>query len=451
MTEKTYKFGKSKLTLKFGDITTTDSQVIVSSDDYYLSMGGGVSASILRAGGNEIALDAAKKVPAKLGDVVITTAGRLKSKFILHAITIGKTSDKKDPKDIIKSTTLKCLELLTTLSVNSISFPALGSGAAGFDYEDVAIEMSNVISEYLSKSNVEYEVIIYLFDRFGRMQPIDYIMFFEAFATKAPQIAKKEINEPSKDLEVFKPNLKEKVIETEQEIKSKRLHNLRNLLGALEDQRNRIEEKLIGQLENSDSEEYQRLKSKLKENEELRLTRLRELKDLTEDNIKPKSKSETPIVFVSSTYNDLIEHRKAIREQISRRKMIFSGMEYFGADPGNFPPASVIIEEVKKADIYIGVFGVRYGYIDQATGLSMTELEYREAKSNNKPMLLYIIKESANVKVSDIEQDSIGREKLKSLKEEIMKNKIVYPFDTIADLERQVYADLEKIKIRSNT
>ena len=61
MTEKTYKIGKSKLTLRFGDITTTNTQVIVSSDDYYLSMGGGVSASILKAGGNEIALDAAKK------------------------------------------------------------------------------------------------------------------------------------------------------------------------------------------------------------------------------------------------------------------------------------------------------------------------------------------------------------------------------------------------------
>ena len=78
MNERIYKFGNSKLILRFGDITNTDSHVIVSSDDYYLSMSGGVSAAILRAGGNEIALDAAKKVPSKLGNVVITTAGRLK-------------------------------------------------------------------------------------------------------------------------------------------------------------------------------------------------------------------------------------------------------------------------------------------------------------------------------------------------------------------------------------
>lgn len=445
MTEKTYKIGKSKLTLRFGDITTTDTQVIVSSDDYYLSMGGGVSASILKAGGNEIALDAAKKVPAKLGDVVITTAGRLKSNFVFHAITIGKVTGKTGPKEIVKSTTLKCLNLLQTLSVNSISFPALGAGAAGFSYEDVAIEMSKVISEYLSASSDEVEVVIYLFDRYGRMQPTDYIVFFEAFASNAPQIAKQEITKPKKE-EVVKSNLKASANETEQEIKSKRLHHLRNLLGSLEDQRNRIEEKLIDQLENSDGSEYQKLKSKLKENEELRLTRLKELKDLTEDNVKPKAKSSTTTVFVSSTYLDLVDHRKAVKEQIARRKMIFSGMEHFGANPDSHPPASVIIDEVKKADVYIGIFGVRYGYIDQATGLSMTELEYREAKSSDKPMLLYVIKETANVKVSDIEQDNTGREKLKELKEEILKNKVVYKFDTVADLERQVYADLEKVK-----
>ena len=72
-----YQFGKSQLNLEFGDIVTSDAQVIVSSDDCYLSMGGGVSRSIRRAGGDDIVLDAAKKIPAALGSVVVTTAGKL--------------------------------------------------------------------------------------------------------------------------------------------------------------------------------------------------------------------------------------------------------------------------------------------------------------------------------------------------------------------------------------
>jgi O-acetyl-ADP-ribose deacetylase (regulator of RNase III) len=455
MKEKTYRFGKSKLTLKFGDITATETQVIVSSDDYYLSMGGGVSASILKAGGNEIAIDAAKQVPAKLGDVVITTAGRLKSKFVFHAVTIGIVRDEQSPKEIIKSTTTKCLSLLNSLSLNSISFPTIGAGSAGFSYEDIAIEMSKIISEYLSKAESEYEVIIYLFDRFGRMEPSDYIIFFEAFAAKVPQFAKNEIKESPEvtavehklklSAEETKEEIKLDAEEAEREIKAKRLHHLRKFLASLEDQRNRLEEKLIDLLENSASEEYLAIENKLKQNGKLRLTRLKELKDLTENTSESKHKSNTPTIFLSSTYSDLIEYRKAIKEQIARRRMIFIGMEHFGAYPENRPPASIIIEEVKKADVYIGVFGVRYGYIDQVTGLSMTELEYREAKSNDKPMFLYVIKETANIKVSDIEKDSIGREKLETLKTEIMTNKVVYKFDSIADLERQVYADLEKV------
>jgi O-acetyl-ADP-ribose deacetylase (regulator of RNase III) len=449
MKEKTYRFGKSSLTLRFGDITAAETQVIVSSDDYYLSMGGGVSASILKAGGNEIAIDAAKQVPAELGDVVITTAGRLKSKFVFHAITIGKRRTNQLHKEIIESTTAKCLSLLNSLSLNSISFPTIGAGVAGFSYEDVAIEMSKVISEYLSKAESEYEVIIYLFDRFGRKQPSDYIIFFEAFAVKVPQFAKNEIRESPKvkAVEESKQEIKLDAEEAEREIKAKRLHHLRKLLALLEDQRNRLEEKLIDLLENSASEEYLAIENKLKENEKLRLTRLKELKDLTENTQESKNKSGPLTIFLSSTYSDLKEHRQAIKEQIARRRMIFIGMEHFGAYPENLPPATIIIDEVKKADVYIGVFGIRYGYIDQVTGLSMTELEYREAKSNNKPMFLYVIKETANIQVGDIENDNIGREKLETLKAEIMTNKVVYKFDTVADLERQVYADLEKVKL----
>jgi O-acetyl-ADP-ribose deacetylase (regulator of RNase III) len=51
MKNRSYQFGKSRLTIEFGDITSANAQAIVSSDDYYITMGGGVSASILRAGG----------------------------------------------------------------------------------------------------------------------------------------------------------------------------------------------------------------------------------------------------------------------------------------------------------------------------------------------------------------------------------------------------------------
>lgn len=118
MTERTYKFNDSTLTLRFGDIVNADTKIIVSSDDCYITMGGGVSEAIPEAGGHEIAFDAIKKAPAKLEDVVVTTAGRLKAEYIFHATTLGKGM--MDAKEIIKSTTKKCLSLMEPLNLESI-------------------------------------------------------------------------------------------------------------------------------------------------------------------------------------------------------------------------------------------------------------------------------------------------------------------------------------------
>ncbi len=122
-------------------------------------------------------------------------------------------------------------------------------------------------------------------------------------------------------------------------------------------------------------------------------------------------------------------------------------MEHFGASYSNQAPASVIVEEVRNADVYIGIFGVRYGYIDQATGLSMTELEFNEAEESGKPWLLYVIDEEAPVKVADIEPSSEGQEKLNTLKARILSKYTVYKFKGEEDLARQVYEDLGKFEV----
>lgn len=446
---RTYKFGRSHLTIEFGDITKADTQVIVSSDDFYLSMGGGVSKAILWAGGNTIALDAAKKVPAELGDVVVTTAGRLSAQYVFHGITIGPHRAKIPTEKIIKQITEKCMQLLDTLQLDSIAFPAIGAGAAGFRYEDVAVHMAEVIADDLVKREKTVEVKIYLFDRYGTMESIDYLMFFEEFARRLPDVADRE-SEPKILPETNKEFTPKEIAETIEEIKSRRLHNLRKLLASLEDQRLKLEEHLIGLLDKEGNEEnVGEVRDKLRENEEIRLRYLSELKTLSKMDVADLEANQENLnsktVFLSSTYKDLLEHRSAVKDQIVRRDMLFRGMEHFGADPNKMPPSAKIVEEVRNADIYIGIFGVRYGSIDEATGLSMTELEFNEAEANEKPMFLYIIHEDAPVKVSDIEPDPEGKNKLDSLKLRILRGHTVYMFHSVEDLARQVYEDLGRL------
>ena len=181
-TRRTYQVGGSTLTLEFGNITKSKADVLVSSDDTYLSMGGGVSAAIRRAAGESILLEVAKKIPAKVGDVVVTSAGSLPAKHVFHAITIGQ--DERISSDIVANATRQSLKLLKVLGLSSIAFPAIGAGVAGFAYEDVAASMAEVIVEELRNSPEALSITIYLFDRFKRTQPIDYIDFFEQFASR---------------------------------------------------------------------------------------------------------------------------------------------------------------------------------------------------------------------------------------------------------------------------
>ncbi|WP_083828070.1 macro domain-containing protein [Candidatus Frankia meridionalis] len=147
-------------------------------------MGGGVSAAIRAAAGNALMLDAAKSVPCKVGDVVVTTAGALRARYIFHAITIGPDGSEA-ARDVVRRATRRCLELATALNVSSISFPALGTGAAGFSMEDSAVAMTEVMADYVRLTSRPLDIDLYFFPR-ENSSPIGYVRFYEEFARRVP-------------------------------------------------------------------------------------------------------------------------------------------------------------------------------------------------------------------------------------------------------------------------
>ena len=197
MEPRKYKFNNSTLTIVFGNILNSESEVIVSSDDTDISMSGGISGSILHAGGEAIRQDARKKLPAQLGDVIVSTAGALKhQKFVFHCLTI----DYRNSSDIFEGRILnteeinnyilqhsvdKCFRLLQALELNSIAFPCIGAGLANIPLKKVAEVMANAISENLCRTQKPYQIELYLYDRYNNSKEIDYIDIFENFAVKS--------------------------------------------------------------------------------------------------------------------------------------------------------------------------------------------------------------------------------------------------------------------------
>lgn len=179
---RTYRVGSSTLTVRFGSLLDSTADVIVSSDDYLLSMGGGVSQAIARAAGSAIVVDAAKAVPLELGDVAVTTAGALPARFVFHVATIGpQHSGSPDDDMLIRQATDRCLHLARELGATSIAFPALGAGVARIEIGDVAAGMAASIVEGLHDDASVLNVELHLVPKRWQSD-MDYVSFFESLA-----------------------------------------------------------------------------------------------------------------------------------------------------------------------------------------------------------------------------------------------------------------------------
>ena len=166
-------------------------------------MGGGVSRAILMAGGDIIIKDAQKMCPVPLGDVVVTSAGKMeKQKYVYHCITIDKKrklqilSRQVTEEDVLnyllQHAVDKCFQLMLSMDITSIAFPAIGAGAARIPIRKVIEQMSIAIARNLACTNKTLNVELYLYDLYSLYSESDYITLFESLAAKAALVEYKK-------------------------------------------------------------------------------------------------------------------------------------------------------------------------------------------------------------------------------------------------------------------
>lgn len=140
-------------------------------------------------------------------------------------------------------------------------------------------------------------------------------------------------------------------------------------------------------------------------------------------------------VFISSTWLDLRPEREAVEAVLQRlREMKFVGMEYFGSRED--APKEASLGEVDRCQLYIGIFGNRYGS-------GITEAEYRRARERGMPCLIYNQVESV-AKPEWNETDVNKASRLKALKEELSGEYVVSEFSSPHDLAARLTADLHR-------
>ncbi|MXV15908.1 O-acetyl-ADP-ribose deacetylase [Hufsiella ginkgonis] len=158
----------AKLTVVKGDITKIAADAIVNAANSSLMGGGGVDGAIHRKGGPKI-LDECRDIVARqgglaTGEAVITTAGKLPAKYVIHTVgPVWRGGNDGEP-GLLRNCYLNSLDLANKYQVVSVAFPGISTGIYGYPKADAAKVAVETVTEHLHKLTGIREVLFVCFD-----------------------------------------------------------------------------------------------------------------------------------------------------------------------------------------------------------------------------------------------------------------------------------------------
>jgi O-acetyl-ADP-ribose deacetylase (regulator of RNase III) len=152
-----YQINDIKIILTKGDITDLEVDAIVNAANSQLILGSGVAGAIREKGGAAIQEECNKLGGTYVGGAVITTAGNLNARYVIHAV--GPRMGEGEEESKLRNATMNSLLLAEEYKLNSIAFPAISTGVFGFPLEKCADIMLTVAVEFVKRpTNLEQVV-----------------------------------------------------------------------------------------------------------------------------------------------------------------------------------------------------------------------------------------------------------------------------------------------------
>jgi O-acetyl-ADP-ribose deacetylase (regulator of RNase III) len=151
-----------------GDITKIKADAIVNAANSSLLGGGGVDGAIHRAGGPPI-LEECRAIRAKqggcpTGEAVITTAGKLPAKYVIHTVGPVWLNGNKGERELLANCYRNSLQLAVKNGVKSIAFPNISTGIYHFPKPEAAEIAIETVQRFMSNDNSLKEVFFVCFD-----------------------------------------------------------------------------------------------------------------------------------------------------------------------------------------------------------------------------------------------------------------------------------------------
>jgi O-acetyl-ADP-ribose deacetylase (regulator of RNase III) len=150
-----------KIKLVEGNIALLDVEAVVNAANKNLILGGGVAGAIRHFGGPSIQEECNKIGTIEVGEAVITGAGNLKAKHVIHAV--GPVYGEGQEEAKLASATLNSLQIASKKKIKNIAFPAISSGIFGFPIQRCSEIMLQVAMDFLKKNNYPHEILFCLY------------------------------------------------------------------------------------------------------------------------------------------------------------------------------------------------------------------------------------------------------------------------------------------------
>jgi O-acetyl-ADP-ribose deacetylase len=171
----------TELRLVQGDITELDVDAIVNAANSHLILGEGVAGAIRRKGGPDIQNECDRIGGTPVGTAVITSGGRLKARYVIHAV--GPRMGEGNEDDKLRSAALSSLRVAEDNGLHSIAFPAISTGIFGFPLDRCARIMVGTTVDFLQRTSGLNSVVFCLFSA-------------DAFKVFQAEIERQDTNEP---------------------------------------------------------------------------------------------------------------------------------------------------------------------------------------------------------------------------------------------------------------
>jgi O-acetyl-ADP-ribose deacetylase len=156
-----------RILIQQGDITEMETDAVVNAANNDLMLGAGVAGAILRKGGDSIQKECNAIGSIPVGYAAITGAGKLRTRYVIHAASMGLGGERTTAKSL-RTSMAHSLRLAAERKLKSIAFPAIGTGVSGFPMDECAQIMLAEAASHLNGDTSLDAIYFVLFDEHSR-------------------------------------------------------------------------------------------------------------------------------------------------------------------------------------------------------------------------------------------------------------------------------------------